>query len=459
MIFPYLTMEQKVQLGDKTRFDASRSFTSGAGETEFLALRIQPGLGENLINAFDDNPADRVLDWVFNAFQIDIDATNNKIDFSEDNGTTTLTATITAGSYDKSDLALEIKTQLEISGALTYTVAFNVDEKLTISSTAAFNIISDGPSRNVNLISELYFDLDDLHGKDTYTSARVESLKRKVTVIAGQNVYGQQTVKTLINTLDALNNKYFFIYSAKDETLYYVWFNSNSLGTDPLLSGTAVPVALATSDTAAQVATKLAIALDGLADFSASATTDTVTVISSNYGYSTSAYDGNSAFTFALTLEGQEQASEHDYVQVYTEEGDALFSSDSDLTEEESDILRFLPPGKAAFKYAHRQSQKKIMEQLDRQGFTDVFEQKLTKWAVKDVSEVNEWSRYMALRMIYEDASNAKDDSHKGKASYYSAQEIMARKHALLRLDVDGDGIANQFGEGVDTATVRLAFR
>lgn len=458
MIFPYLTMEKSVQLGDKTRLDASRSFTT-TGETEFTKLRIQPGLDSPSQNAFDTNPADRFLDWVFTSFKVDIDATNNKIDFSEDNGTTTLTATLTAGTYDKTSLCTQIKTQMEAVGALTYTVSFDVDDKLTISSTAAFNIIMNGPSRNTNIIRELYFDNDELHGRITYTSGRVESFKRKVIVVAGEDIYEEQTIKCLANTADALNNKVFFIYSALDTTLYYVWFNSNSLGTDPLLNGTGVQVALATGDTAAQVATKLATALNALADFSASASTDTVTVINADVGFSTLAYDGTSGFTFALTLEGQAQASEYDYIDVYTEEGDDLFSDDSDLTDEESDIMRFVPPGKATFKYLHRNAQKQIFQDLDRLGFTDVFEEKLTKWAVKDKSELNEWSTFLVLNMIYSDASNAKDDSHKAKADMYSTEVIKARKRMILRLDVDNDGIADQFGEGFDTATVRLAFR
>ena len=42
------------------------------------------------ISVFDSESENRFLDWVYNDFEIDIDATNNKLDFTED-GSTELT--------------------------------------------------------------------------------------------------------------------------------------------------------------------------------------------------------------------------------------------------------------------------------------------------------------------------------------------------------------------------------
>ena len=65
-----------------------------------------------------------------------ITASNNKIDFQE-TAITPLVATLTAGTYTPAGLAAEIKTQLEISGASTYTVTYS-------TSTYKFTIASNG---------------------------------------------------------------------------------------------------------------------------------------------------------------------------------------------------------------------------------------------------------------------------------------------------------------------------
>src|SRR3989344_9180094 len=49
---------------------------------------------------------------------------------------------------------------------------------------------------------------------------------------------------------------YFLLYSAKDETAYYVWYNKAGGGGDPAPAGkTAIPVAVGGTDTDVQVAT------------------------------------------------------------------------------------------------------------------------------------------------------------------------------------------------------------
>lgn len=66
-------------------------------------------------------------------------STNNVITFNE--GGSDLTATITPGNYTETQLAAEIKTQMEAAGALTYTVTYSdITLKLTIAATGAFSL-------------------------------------------------------------------------------------------------------------------------------------------------------------------------------------------------------------------------------------------------------------------------------------------------------------------------------
>lgn len=115
---------------------------------------------------------------------------------------------------------------------------------------------------------------------------------------------GIQTIVVHADVSGSLNSKYFLLNSANAGTGYYVWFNVNSAGVDPMIAGrTGVPVALATNDSAATVGTALTAAIDGLANFIATGTT-TVTVTNSASGPFTPITDGAAPTGFTFTVTG-----------------------------------------------------------------------------------------------------------------------------------------------------------
>jgi hypothetical protein len=146
------------------------------------------------------------------------------------------------------------------------------------------------------------------------------------------------------------------------------------------------------------------------------------------------------------------------YLEVYTAEGDALFSEDSDLVAEEPDIMKWLPAGKGSFINLHRKSQKLILDWLDKKGYRDDNGKKITKWAFIDNSDVRMWSYYQVLKLFFMSVQNAKDDVFKKKAEYYEKQEIAARDRAVLNLDLDGDKKEDST-QGPDIQSGRLFFR
>jgi hypothetical protein len=76
------------------------------------------------------------------------------------------------------------------------------------------------------------------------------------------NLYLRNTAGIDPNTLDGT---YFFINSALDAAEYYVWYNVDAVGTDPLISGkTAIPVVIASGDSAISVASATSSALSSL---------------------------------------------------------------------------------------------------------------------------------------------------------------------------------------------------
>ena len=79
-LFAIADLEAEVQLNDKTRFNASKSFWS-KDVLPINALTIKPGVGASAIDCFSHNPDQWYLDWAFTSFAIDVDSTNNTLIF------------------------------------------------------------------------------------------------------------------------------------------------------------------------------------------------------------------------------------------------------------------------------------------------------------------------------------------------------------------------------------------
>jgi hypothetical protein len=130
-------------------------------------------------------------------------------------------------------------------------------------------------------------------------------------------------------------------------------------------------------------------------------------------------------------------------ITVISNDDDKLFSDDSLLISHEPDILKWLMDGKSSFNNIHRRSQELILAWLDEKGYVDVYGNKYTKEAIVDIDEVKQWSTFMTLRLIFESLSNAIDDIFSQKAKKYQILEFQARSRAVLRIDIDGDGIVD----------------
>ena len=123
---------------------------------------------------------------------------------------------------------------------------------------------------------------------------------------------------------------------------------------------------------------------------------------------------------------------------------DSLWASDADLKAKDSYIQKHLPPGRNSFKHVHREAQRQMIRWLDKEGYVDSEGNPYTKAAIIDSEEVAEWATWVALRLIYKDASRAVDDEWDQKALDAKKNEIEARDRAVLRLDQDGDGTADE---------------
>ena len=94
-LFAHLEIEDKLQVKDKTRMKADKSYIT-KGATAISTATIKPGADAIAIDIFDTTLLDRFLEFQFANFNGDIGATNNKLDFDE--GASELTATISTST-------------------------------------------------------------------------------------------------------------------------------------------------------------------------------------------------------------------------------------------------------------------------------------------------------------------------------------------------------------------------
>ena len=170
-----------------------------------------------------------------------------------------------------------------------------------------------------------------------------------------------------------------------------------------------------------------------------------------DWAYST---DGTKTISLRVTTDGIPVTITKDITCISVED-DKLFSTDQDLQKHEVSILKFVPRGKNSFNYVHRLAQNEILEQLYKDGYTKTDNTKLTKAEVLRTDELAQWSKYMVLRLIFRDLSNALDDIYDKKSKNYESAEHLWRTKAVLKLDYNGDGVQGEY-EAANITTTRL---
>lgn len=156
-----------------------------------------------------------------------------------------------------------------------------------------------------------------------------------------------------------------------------------------------------------------------------------------DWQYST---DGDKTVSLRITTDGT-PVTKTKVITIITALEDRLFSSDSDLVAHEDDILKYVADGRNSFLDKHRISQQRIVRYLDEQRIWDYEGNALSKDALLNIDEVNEWSKYYTLMIIYRSLSNAIDDVFSQKAQNYEILAKEAQQRSVLRLDRNGDDV------------------
>jgi len=141
-------------------------------------------------------------------------------------------------------------------------------------------------------------------------------------------------------------------------------------------------------------------------------------------------------------------------ISVFSVAGDRLYSTDDLLKLSEPKIMNLVQTGRTTFKDIHRRCQDLILAFLDKEGHVDAYGDKFTKDTLLDTEELQEWSTFMALRLIHEGRSNATNDIFHEKAGRYRELEKFHRERAVLRVDLDASGSVDDFEQTDIRSTV-----
>ena len=128
---------------------------------------------------------------------------------------------------------------------------------------------------------------------------------------------------------------------------------------------------------------------------------------------------------------------------------DKLWSSDTDLTAYESDILKWVVAGRNSFLNVHRKSQKLILDWFDEQRICDKDGNRLTKSSIIETEDLKKMSTLLTLSLIFESISNKPEDVFDVKAKFYNSLYMSARERGRIRFDYDNDATQEK-SENVD---------
>lgn len=125
---------------------------------------------------------------------------------------------------------------------------------------------------------------------------------------------------------------------------------------------------------------------------------------------------------------------------IISEEDDALFSKDSQIFDEETEMKKYIPKGRTSFNYAHRLAQRNILRFLDGEGVRNVYGVAFTKDQLVGNVHISEFSVYETMMLIFEDLKVRDKDIFEKKIKSYGDKYAAAKKNARIKLDYNDDG-------------------
>lgn len=143
---------------------------------------------------------------------------------------------------------------------------------------------------------------------------------------------------------------------------------------------------------------------------------------------------------------------------VISEVDDNLYSNDAQLFAIESELKRYLPPGRNSYLNIHRESQSRILNYLERKRLWNKDGTPYSKDQINLEGELQKWSLYETALTIYNDLSISGGDKFSQKVNEYTSLRNYERDRAAIRIDKDSSGTIDA-GEIQDLKSFRMIKR
>lgn len=166
--------------------------------------------------------------------------------------------------------------------------------------------------------------------------------------------------------------------------------------------------------------------------------------------------------TKTITIEAshaQVTVSQNYEIEVISEEEDNLYSTDEQIFTIESELKRYIPPGRNSFKNVHREAQARILNYLDRKRIWNTDGEPYTKNQINLFGELSRWSLYETLFIIYNDLFISVGDKFAEKINQYKELRNIERDRASIRIDKNNSGTFDSGSEIQELKSFRLIRR
>jgi hypothetical protein len=168
--------------------------------------------------------------------------------------------------------------------------------------------------------------------------------------------------------------------------------------------------------------------------------------------------DGEKTITVQAT-DGTNTVSQNFTINVITAIEDNLYSNDSQIFAIESELKRYIPQGRNSYINIHREAQSRILNYLDRKRIWQDNGEPYTKTQINLHGELQKWSLYEAMLMIYTDLLISVGDKFAEKVNEYKALRNYERDRGAIRIDKNNSGTIDAASEIQELKSFRLIKR
>lgn len=170
------------------------------------------------------------------------------------------------------------------------------------------------------------------------------------------------------------------------------------------------------------------------------------------------ATDGTKTISVQAT-DGSSTVSNDFTLSVISVEDDNLYSDDSQIFAIESELKRYFPSGRNSYLNIHREAQSRIVNYLDRKRIWNSDGTAYTKNQLNLTGELQKWSLYETISIIYNDLFISGGDKFAAKVNEYKELRNIERDRGAIRIDSNSSGTIDTGDHVQDLKTFMMRLR